>query len=128
PVFTSSALPLEYRESMTSLATWLATATPAPKSLYEIHSLAALSDSPAAIGRAMNAQRMIVAAAMQALPFQDGATGLVFARARWFDPQTGSFLTPDPLGYRDSAKRAAPERPRADDCDAAKSSEKLRDR
>jgi uncharacterized protein RhaS with RHS repeats len=30
-------------------------------------------------------------------------TGLVYARARWYDPGTGSFLSPDPLGYRDSS-------------------------
>src|ERR1051326_711857 len=39
----------------------------------------------------------------QALPFQEPATGLVFARARWYDPQTGAFLSPDPLGYIDSS-------------------------
>jgi RHS repeat-associated protein len=27
---------------------------------------------------------------------QDPATGLVFLRARWYDPRTGRFLTPDP--------------------------------
>jgi RHS repeat-associated protein len=40
---------------------------------------------------------------IQALPFSEPATGLVYARARWYDPATGSFLTPDPLGYRDSS-------------------------
>ena len=39
----------------------------------------------------------------QALPFAEPATGLVYARARWYDPSTGSFLTPDPLGYQDSS-------------------------
>ncbi|MEO8378866.1 MAG: RHS repeat-associated core domain-containing protein, partial [Acidobacteriota bacterium] len=39
----------------------------------------------------------------QALPFAEPATGLVFARERWYDPGTGSFLTPDPLGYWDSS-------------------------
>ena len=24
-------------------------------------------------------------------------------RARWYDPSTGSFLSPDPLGYQDSS-------------------------
>lgn len=28
----------------------------------------------------------------------DSTTGLVYARARWYDPTTGRFLTPDPLG------------------------------
>ncbi|MEO8378777.1 MAG: GH-E family nuclease, partial [Acidobacteriota bacterium] len=39
----------------------------------------------------------------QALPFTEPATGLVFARERWYDPGTGSFLSPDPLGHRDSS-------------------------
>jgi RHS repeat-associated protein len=39
----------------------------------------------------------------QALPFAEPATGLVYARARWYDPSTGSFLSPDPMGYQDSS-------------------------
>jgi RHS repeat-associated protein len=39
----------------------------------------------------------------QALPFSEPATGLVYARARWYDPGTGAFLTPDPMGYQDSS-------------------------
>jgi RHS repeat-associated protein len=39
----------------------------------------------------------------QALPFAEPATGLVYARARWYDPATGSFLSPDPRGYQDSS-------------------------
>jgi RHS repeat-associated protein len=38
-----------------------------------------------------------------ALPFVEPATGLIYARARWYDPQTGTFLTPDPSGYADSS-------------------------
>ncbi|MGK2860042.1 MAG: Ig-like domain-containing protein [Thermoanaerobaculia bacterium] len=38
-----------------------------------------------------------------ALPMRDPATGLVYARARWYDPATGSFLSPDPMGYTDSS-------------------------
>jgi len=30
-------------------------------------------------------------------------TGLVYARHRWIDPRTGTFLTPDPQGYGDSS-------------------------
>ena len=104
PVFTSTTLPLEYRESLSSLSNWIGSiTTTATKPLYEVHSLSALSDPNAATGRAMNAQRLLVAAGFQALPFQEPATGLVFARARWYDPQTGAFLSPDPLGYIDSS-------------------------
>lgn len=103
-VFTSAALPLEYRESLVALGDWIATApSPATRTIYEIHSLSALSDDVAANGRAMSAQRLIMAAGFQALPFQEPATGLVFARARWLDTSTGSFLSPDPLYYKDSS-------------------------
>ena len=31
----------------------------------------------------------------------DGALGLYYVRNRWYDPATGSFLSPDPLGFPD---------------------------
>lgn len=37
------------------------------------------------------------------LPFRDPADGLIFARARWYDPSTSSFISDDPLGYKDSS-------------------------
>lgn len=39
----------------------------------------------------------------KAAPFREPATGLAFLRDRWYDPSTGTFLTPDPEGYRDSS-------------------------
>jgi RHS repeat-associated protein len=39
----------------------------------------------------------------KAAPFRDPATGLCFMRDRWYDPSTGTFLTPDPEGYTDSS-------------------------
>lgn len=42
-------------------------------------------------------------ASFQAAPFHDSFTGLVYFRNRWYDPRTGSWLTPDPMGYTDSA-------------------------
>lgn len=39
----------------------------------------------------------------KAAPFRDPATGLCFMRDRWYDPSTGTFLTPDPEGYGDSS-------------------------
>jgi len=38
-----------------------------------------------------------------ALPYNEPANGLIFARARWYDPSTGTFLTPDPMGYHDAS-------------------------
>jgi len=39
----------------------------------------------------------------KAAPFIEPATSLVYLRARWYDPATGTFLTPDPSGYKDSS-------------------------
>ena len=39
----------------------------------------------------------------KAAPFQDPATGLVFMRERWYHPESGTFLTPDPEQFRDSS-------------------------
>lgn len=39
----------------------------------------------------------------KAYPFREPATGLVYARARWYDAESGTFLTPDPMGYQDSS-------------------------
>ncbi|HEX2835647.1 MAG TPA: Ig-like domain-containing protein [Thermoanaerobaculia bacterium] len=38
-----------------------------------------------------------------ALPLRDPATSLIYARARWYDASTASFLTPDPMGYEDAS-------------------------
>ena len=43
------------------------------------------------------------AAAFKAAPLRDAATGLVYMRNRWYAPTVGAFLSPDPLGYRDSS-------------------------
>ena len=37
----------------------------------------------------------------------DPATGLVYMRNRWMDPEMGRFMSPDPLGYRDGASEYA---------------------
>jgi len=47
--------------------------------------------------------KQLLTSPFQAAPFADPATGLVFMRNRWYDPQTGTFLTPDPMGYADSS-------------------------
>lgn len=60
------------------------------------------SVSPQAIA-ALSAIRDIVAAPFKGAPFYDEATGLVYMRDRWYDPRTGTFLTPDPQGYGDSS-------------------------
>ena len=39
----------------------------------------------------------------QAHPFAEPMNGKSYVRARWYDPGTGTWLTPDPIGYRDSS-------------------------
>jgi RHS repeat-associated protein len=100
-VYTSPALPVEIRESFTSLTTFLdsiAANEEKTATLYEVENLPLLGTpgSDTLIEQTLSAT-------FQALPFSEPATGLVYARARWYDPGTGSFLTPDPAGYRDSS-------------------------
>jgi RHS repeat-associated protein len=45
----------------------------------------------------------ILAARFHAHPFTEPMTGMNYVRARWFDPASGSFVSPDPNGYRDSS-------------------------
>jgi RHS repeat-associated protein len=101
PVFTSPALPFELRESLSSLESFRA-GIPAGESrttsLYEVETLALLASAAPSPAIAT-----LPTARFQALPFFEAATGLVYARARWLDPTTGSFLSPDPMGYRDSS-------------------------
>jgi RHS repeat-associated protein len=40
-------------------------------------------------------------------PFTEPMTGYVYMRNRWFDPRTGTFLTPDPARYLDSSNMYA---------------------
>ncbi len=94
---SSGSLPVEYRASLTELASWLGTSAPGEKTLFEATSLSALG------GKATPAPRLILAAGFQALPFTEPATGLICARARWYDPSTGTFFSPDPSGYQDSS-------------------------
>jgi RHS repeat-associated protein len=95
-MYSTPALPVEYRQPLSDLTTWLTTTT-TEKVLFEAPALSTLA------GHSTPAARLIVVAGFQALPFQEPATGLVFARGRWYEPQTGTFLSPDPLGYKDSS-------------------------
>ncbi|MHB9001976.1 MAG: RHS repeat-associated core domain-containing protein [Thermoanaerobaculia bacterium] len=101
PVFSSPEMPVEVRESLASVDTWLATTSAdgeATTTLYEVSDVAiagsdAVTDDPA---------RFLVSSSFHALPFVDGVTRHSLARARWLDHHTGTFLTTDPLGYADS--------------------------
>jgi RHS repeat-associated protein len=100
-VLSSPNLPVEVRESLSSLAAYLAgipNGEERTTELYEVETLALLGVS--ARGTAIEG---VLSAGFQALPFAEGMTGLIYARARWYDPSTGSFLSADPIGYQDSS-------------------------
>lgn len=101
PVFTSPALPMEVRESLASLSTFLAGIPPDAErssALYEAETLGL-----AAGGGSDESLDEFFAARMHAHPFTDPATRLNYVRARWYDATTGSWLSPDPKGYVDSS-------------------------
>lgn len=100
-LFASPTLPVELREPLTAITTLIDSTSPSSttsRTLYELTTLAlaGTSDREPLFDQ-------LTTARFQALPFADPMTGLVYARARWYDPVTGSFLSPDPLGYRDSS-------------------------
>ncbi|HWW59738.1 MAG TPA: RHS repeat-associated core domain-containing protein, partial [Thermoanaerobaculia bacterium] len=101
PVFTSAALPMEVRESLANLTSLVASLQPGQaRSIvaYDVPNLSLLGKPGG------NAQiQDIVAATFQAAPMLDPFSGLIYLRARDYDPRTGTFLQGDPLGYRDSA-------------------------
>ncbi len=100
PIYTSPDLPVEVRESLSSLSSYLAGISPSEERtthLYQVETLGLLgvnvSDTPL---------EEIVSARMHAHPFVEPLTQLDYVRARWYDPITGSFLIPDPEGNADS--------------------------
>lgn len=102
PVFVSSTLPVEVRESLSTIATSLS-ATPADGELftvlYEITNLALLG---AESGNDSSVEQLLTAT-FHAQPFTEPMTAKNYVRARWYDGRTGTFLTPDPTGNQDSA-------------------------
>lgn len=45
----------------------------------------------------------LLLSSFKAAPLRDPATGLVQMRHRWYEPGSGTFLSPDPEGYTDSS-------------------------
>ena len=93
---STASMPVEYREPLTTVREWFA-GEKTEVSLFTAPALSSLASAPTISTRA------ITASPFQALPFAEPATGLTYARARWLDPKTGTFMTPDPMGYRDSS-------------------------
>jgi RHS repeat-associated protein len=103
PIFATAALPVEARESLASLATWLATnptGSDATRSLYQVDTLALLAQPSTGAATPITT---LLTARFQAQPFADPFTGKNYVRERWYDPERGSWLSPDPMGNRDSA-------------------------
>ena len=104
PVYASAALPVEARESLTTLGSWLDGITASStdtRVVYEVGSLGALGTLGGVEPR-NDPAKLLVSAPFQAQPFLEPLNGQDYVRNRWYDPATGSWLSPDPLGYRDS--------------------------
>ncbi|HXA18390.1 MAG TPA: Ig-like domain-containing protein [Thermoanaerobaculia bacterium] len=101
PVFTSSALPVEVRESLAALSTTISALNAGGSKTtvsYDAPNLGLLGTS----GGNAEVETML-AATFQAQPFAEPFTHKIYVRERWYDPTTGTWLTPDPLGYQDSS-------------------------
>jgi RHS repeat-associated protein len=100
PVYTTTALPVEVRESLTTLTTTLAAIPPGDQrttNLYDVETLSLLGTS------ADTPLEEILSARLHAHPLTDPLTELNYVRNRWYEPNTGTFLSPDPKGYLNSA-------------------------
>jgi RHS repeat-associated protein len=96
-VESSATTPVVVRQSLTTLAAFfeqIASGKSDRKSLYAVPDLY-LAASPESKTKLLTGYK--------AAPFVEPVVGLVFLRNRWYDPSTGTFLTPDPMGYHDSS-------------------------
>ncbi|MFL6246086.1 MAG: Ig-like domain-containing protein [Thermoanaerobaculia bacterium] len=101
PVYTTAALPVEVREGAVSLHAFIDAIPPEGEQsldLYHVTNLALLG-----VTGGRTAMNEIVSARLHAHPLSDPFTELEYVRARWYDPDTGTFLTPDPMGFADSS-------------------------
>ncbi|MEO8381863.1 MAG: RHS repeat-associated core domain-containing protein [Acidobacteriota bacterium] len=62
-----------------------------------------LAGSTAATTSGPSVTEQLLICPFKGAPFREPATGLCFMRDRWYEPSTGTFLTPDRAGYRDSS-------------------------
>ena len=101
-IFTTPTLPVEIRDSLSFIATFVAAISNSGQNtttIYDVPSLALVGST----GTGADATSALFTAKFQALPFSDPGTGLVYARARWYSPETGTFLSGDPMAYEDSS-------------------------
>jgi RHS repeat-associated protein len=101
-VYSSPAFPVEVRDSLAALATFLAgipSGAENTRVFYQVDNIAMLgrqggTDDPIAA---------LLAARFQAQPFAEPFTRKFYVRERWLDPLTGRWLSADPVGYVDSS-------------------------
>jgi RHS repeat-associated protein len=100
PVFSSTTLPVEVREPLAAISSTIAALTPnefKTTTPYDVPNLSL-------VGTSGNSEvESLLAATFQAQPFAEPFTHKFYVRERWYDPMTGTWLSPDPLGYVDSA-------------------------
>lgn len=100
----TGALVVGEETSDASLRSMAVRMTPDARRAFEQHQARQVANAQAAAaisGPSITEQLLICP--FKAAPFRDPATGLCFMRDRWYDPSTGTFLTPDPEGYGDSS-------------------------
>ena len=95
-VRASAAAPVILRQQFTTLATLSGDGNEAV--LYRIRNL---------YMAALETSKTRLLTDFHGYPFREPADGTVYARARWYDLSTGSFLTPDAIGYGDSSNAYA---------------------
>ena len=112
-VFTTPEVPFELHEAFNGVNERLAANS--SYLLYELTTLTGMgssSGSSARSGRGISTEAvqtadsgalLLLTASFQAQSFTDPFTLKNYVRARWYDPPSGTFLSPDPRGYQDSA-------------------------
>lgn len=112
-VFATPQVPFELHELFDSLNERLASGGPVTP-LYELTTLSGMAQSVPSNARtrggissevetADSGASLLLTASFQAQSFTDPFTLKNYVRARWYDPATTTFLSPDPSGYRDSS-------------------------
>jgi RHS repeat-associated protein len=89
-IFSTATLPVEIREPIATIQSqFTSTGTDTPFTLATL----------TALGTTSGIADALILSPFQALPFIEPMNGLANARNRWYEPRTGNFLSPDPIGY-----------------------------
>jgi RHS repeat-associated protein len=101
PIYASPSVPFEIREpasTILSLLSSLQTDDERESTLYQVDLIALLASAGGSAG-----DEDVFAARMHAHPFTEPLTGLDYVRTRWYQPVSGTWVSPDPRGYADSS-------------------------